>query len=205
MDKKELHELIEKILPLIFKYGVRSLTMDDIARQLGISKKTLYIYFENKADLIEQIMLLHISGERNLCEQVMTETSNAIDQLIDIFNSNLKSVGNINHTLIFELRKYYGSVWQKFEEHKNQFIQQSILANIKLGQKQGLFRTDLNAEIISRIYTNRIDMILDGNVFPVNEFAFKEIVHQLLIYHIHGISTLKGIEYLNTKNFNLTK
>ena len=66
MENKELHEILEKVLPLIFKYGVRSLTMDDIASNLGISKKTLYQHFENKADLIEKIMLMHITGERDL-------------------------------------------------------------------------------------------------------------------------------------------
>jgi AcrR family transcriptional regulator len=203
MENKELHEILEKVLPLIFKYGVRSLTMDDIASNLGISKKTLYQHFENKADLIEKIMLMHISGERDLCQNVMNEQTNAIDQLIQIYSYNLKSVGNINHTLIFELKKYYGTVWQRFEEHKNNFIMHSVTTNIKLGQKQGLFRKDLNPEIISRIHTNRIDMIMDGDVFPSSEFSLKDVIKELLVYHLRGISTVKGIEYLESNQMNL--
>lgn len=203
MENNELSEILEKVLPLIFKYGARSLTMDDIASNLGISKKTLYTHFDNKADLIMKIMLKHIEGERNLCDNITSVKSNAIDQLIHIYTYNLKSVGNINHTLILELKKYYGSVWQRFEEHKHQYIQTAIYNNITLGQEQGLFRKDLNAKIISKIYTNRIDMIIDGDVFPVTDFSFKEVVQELLTYHLRGIATFKGIEYLESKNLNL--
>ncbi|MFY0673742.1 MAG: TetR/AcrR family transcriptional regulator [Bacteroidia bacterium] len=203
MENKELHDILQKVFPLIFKYGVRSLTMDDIANKLGISKKTLYLYFENKADLIEKIMLMHIAGERELCENVMTDETNAIDQLVQIYSYNLKSVGNINHTLIFELKKYYGSVWQKFEEHKNNYIIHSVRTNIELGQKQGLFRMDLDSEIISRIHTNRIDMIMDGDVFPSTDFSLKDVIKELLVYHLRGISTEKGINYLESNQMKL--
>lgn len=197
MDK-ETQEILQKSLLLFFKYGVRSISMDDIANQLGISKKTLYNHFENKADLIDKMMQFHISEETGVCEQVASQSLNAIDQLSQIYHFNLNSMGNINPTLIFELKKYYGNVWKHFENHKNHFIQNSILQNIELGQQQGLYRTDLNAAIISRIYTNRIDMVIDGELFPMTEFSFKDLIKELFIYHIRGIATQKGIEHLES-------
>lgn len=197
MDK-ETQEILQKSLQLFFKYGVRSISMDDIANQLGISKKTLYNHFENKADLIQQMMQRHISEEATVCERVFDNDSNAIDQLSEIYLFNLNSMGSINPTLIFELKKYYGNVWKHFENHKNDFVQNSVMRNIELGQEQGLYRRDLNAVIISKLYTNRIDMIIDGELFPMTEFSFKELIKELFIYHIRGIATQKGIEHLES-------
>ena len=197
MDK-EGQDILNKALQLFFKYGVRSISMDDIANQLGISKKTLYNHFENKADLIEKIMLAHINGEQDMCEGLINKKSNAIDQLAEIYQFNLSNHGAINPTLIFELKKYYGKVWQHFEDHKHNYIQESVFKNIEYGQEQGLYRKDLNAQIISRIYTNRIDMIIDGDVFPRTEFSFKDVMKELFIYHIRGIATPAGIAHLET-------
>lgn len=201
MDQ-ETQEILKKTLQLFFKYGVRSISMDDIANQLGISKKTLYNHFENKADLIEKIMLGHISDEEHLCEQLVDDKANAIDQLAQIYQFNLNLKGNINPTLIFELKKYYGKVWQHFEDHKHNYVQKQVFKNIELGQGQGLYRKDLNAQIISRIYTNRIDMIVDGDVFPMTEFSFREVIHELFIYHIRGIATSEGIAHLENTQVN---
>jgi len=202
MDNKEAKDILMKTMQIFFKYGVRSITMDDIANQLGISKKTLYNHFENKADLIEKIMLMHLEDEKYACKAIVQDDTNAIDQLIQIYQFNLNNVRNINHTLIFELKKYYGNVWQLFDQHKWDFVQKSILDNILLGQKQGLFRLDLNPTIISKLYTNRIDMIIDGDIFPITEFSFKELITELFVYHIRGIVTHKGLEYLESINLN---
>ncbi|MCB0737932.1 MAG: TetR/AcrR family transcriptional regulator, partial [Bacteroidetes bacterium] len=163
-----------------------------------ISKKTLYQYFNTKAELVESIMLNHLNSEKDMCCNLVNEVENAIDQLHEIFKFNMQMMRSINPSTIFELRKYYPSVWKHFDQHKNQVIYHSVLENLKLGQKQGLYRTDLDPEIISRLYTGRMELIVDGETFPTTKFSFLQIMKELFIYHIRGIASEKGIKHLET-------
>ena len=202
MENEDLKELLNKTLELFFKYGVRSITMDDLASRLGVSKKTIYTHVENKADLIEKVMRLYIDEQQHACERIVSEEQNAIEQLNKTYHSNLDSMSNISHTLIFELKKYYGAIWQSVDAFKKNFLQESIYENILLGQEQGLFRKSLNARIISIIYTNRIDMLVDGDLFPSSKFSFREVIQELYEYHIRGIATAAGIQFLESQKRN---
>merc|ERR1711916_117021 len=103
-----------------------------------------YQYFNTKAELVESIMLNRINSEKDMCFHVVKEVENAIDQLHEIFKFNMQMIRSINPSTVFELRKYYPSVWKHFDQHKNEVIYHSVLENLKLGQSQGLYRTDLD-------------------------------------------------------------
>lgn len=205
MDKEQ--EILEKSTALFFKYGIRSMTMDEIANQLGISKKTLYQYFSNKAELIERIVRSYIEQEKSQCNALTTieENDNAVEVMFKIYQMNYSRMSHMNTVLLFELKRYYSNIWSLFDNHKNKFIYSTVLENLKQGMKEGLYRNDLRPEIIAKIYTGRIDMIADGELFPLEEFNFKQTLNELFKYHIHGIATSKGIEILKKLDLNQTK
>lgn len=199
LDEKE-RTILEKSIELFFRYGVRSVSMDEIASAAGMSKKTIYQYVDNKADLIERIMHNHLKLEEHNCVQFQNEGQNAIEQFANIFNFNVKNLGNMNPTLILELKKYYPRVWQYFEKHRDEFIFQMIIENIQQGQAEGLYRKDLNEVIIAKIYTNRLEMIVEGSLITSGEtqYTFRDMMKELLKYHLHGIASLKGLEELKS-------
>lgn len=203
MAEQETKALMEKSLQLFFRYGVRSISMDEIASSLGVSKKTLYNLVDNKAHLIEKVMLHHLSSEQDVFMHVVDSSDNAVMKLAKIYAFNLKNLGGINPTLILELQKYYAGVWKHFEAHKNDFVYQTVLQNIKEGKSQGLYRSEVNAEIISKIYTNRMDIIMDGDLFPARDYSFSTLIRELFVYHIRGIATLEGIKELEKIELNL--
>lgn len=193
---------MKQSLEMFFRLGFRNVSMDDIASKLGFSKKTLYQYFSTKNELIEQIMLQHIEEEKRICDDVEEKVENAIDQILEIYKYHLDSMSGMNPSSIFELKKYYPSAWKHFETHKNSGVCLSVLHNIELGIKQGLYREDVNPEIISRLYTSRMDIVMDGETFPQPRFPFWDVMKELFIYHIRGIATEKGIKHLQNTQLN---
>jgi AcrR family transcriptional regulator len=172
--------------------------MDDIASHLGMSKKTIYNHVSNKTELLELMMKQYLEAERDTCACSSQETDNAIDQLIKIFEFNVNSIRHINQAFVYDLKKYYPQVWSLFEQHKAEVIEQAVRANIQFGQTEGLYRKEINPLIISKLYSNRLDMILDGEVFPMTEFSFKDVVTEMLIYHLRGIASQAGLAHLDS-------
>lgn len=184
---------------LIFKYGIKSLTMDDISQQLGISKKTLYQYFENKADLVQKVMLFTIRAHRESCCEVQEKDINAIEELLKIYQSTAFITKQLNPSLNFELKKYYPESWNLLEKHKTEFIYNSLVNNIQKGIESGLYRADLNIPIIAKLYTMRVLEITNTEIFPPEEFPAALVLKEMFIYHIRGIASKNGLEFLEEK------
>lgn len=184
---------------LIFKYGIKSLTMDDISQQLGISKKTLYQFFENKADLVHKVMQFTIKEHQSICCKIQDKSLNAIEELLMIYQSTAFITKQLNPSLAFELKKYYPESWNLLEKHKTEFILQSVVENIKKGIESHLFRDDLNIPIIAKLYTMRVLEITNSEIFPPDQYPPAMVLKEMFIYHIRGIASKKGLEFLENK------
>lgn len=197
--KEESNHLLEKTVSLFMRYGVRSVSMDDVAREAGVSKKTLYQHYTDRSGLISSAMR-HLMNmvERN-CSTIFTAHENPIDQLLDIGKYFRDLSRQINPNLFFELSKYFPDAWAMINRHRSEYVEKMISENLKKGIQSGLYREEMNIEVVARIYINLIEMIMDDAVFPKVKYTFKELHHEMIIYHIHGISTPKGIKYLNEK------
>lgn len=197
-------ELITETLELFMKYGIKSLTMDDISRHLGISKKTLYNYVSDKKELVKKTVELAINGEQCVLHALIGGQLNAIDELLEISENVSQRLQSIQPSVLFDLQKYYPESWKMMENHKECFIHDMVKENIYKGQKEGLYRDNVNAEIISSIYVTMIDKIFDSNMFPTNKYTFESIHREIVRYHLRGITNKKGRDYLveklNNKN-----
>ncbi len=192
-------EVFEKIDDLFQRYGIKSVSMDDISRKLGISKKTLYTYVDNKEDLVSKIMSMYLENEQNVCAQIVESSGNAIEEVIGIANHVNKRLAKLNPSLIYDMTKYYPSVWNRFQEHKETFIYDTLYNNIEKGKSEELYMEDVNSEVIAKIYINKMEIFLENKVFPNSEYNLVEVYNEFIKYHIRGISSPRGHKILNKK------
>jgi TetR/AcrR family transcriptional regulator, cholesterol catabolism regulator len=193
---EELTKILESAEMLFRKYGIRSVTMSDIAGHLGISKKTLYQFITNKNDLIERIMLHYISGEKAMCLQISQTALDALDEMLKIGMQVQRNIDDMNPSLMFDLRKYHFPIWQKFEEYRNDFILSLMISNLERGQQEGIYREDMRADIISRIHIGTIYIFTDEELLPPEEFPRGLVHREFVLYHLYGIVSEKGRELM---------
>ncbi len=178
------------------RYGFKSVTMSDIARELGISKKTLYQFVDNKNDLILKVVKARIKDEEAKVSKIHEEAKDAIDEMLAIsfhVNQNLKT---INPAAIFDLQKYYRDAWDEIQAHRVGFVFNIIKENILRGVKQGLYRENIDVDIISKIYIGVMLSMTDTELFPYPQYNSAKVYEACVHYHIYGIVSLKGLELL---------
>ncbi|MGC6428253.1 MAG: TetR/AcrR family transcriptional regulator [Flavobacteriales bacterium] len=197
METKE--RIISESIQLFIHRGVRSVNMDEISSQLGISKKTLYQYFSNKQELVFVAFEHLLLKMRKLLNEKTSIEKNAIDELFEMDDEMYKLVKQISIPLVIELKKYYRDTWNLVDQFKKTFLFDIISQNINKGIEQGLFLDSIKVDFIAKIYISRSENLVDVAYFSNGKFDFKEVLLQYRIYHLRGISTLKGLEYLEKK------
>jgi len=201
----ELNSILEKVQVLYHKYGIKSITMDDVSRELGISKKTLYQYVVDKTDLVNKVLELEVSNrnlEFNLCTG---SEKNAIEEMVDVHWYLNKMMKDYNPSTDYDLKKYYPDLYRKYHESRRKKMYEKVLSNIRKGKKQGLYRMELNEEIIAKLTILRAESIIDNEIYNTSEFTSKRYFMELIIFHIRGIANQEGIKVLekNIKKFEL--
>ena len=190
---------IESALNLFMREGVKTVNMDDIASFMGISKKTLYQYVNNKADLVEKAFRLHQNRILRMISNNQQKNENAIDELFEIDEKLCLMLKNRPPRLINNLKKYYPNVWEILDEIKKKHLFTCITENMDRGKEQGLYRNEANSNIIAKLMMNTVDALVDDATFPLTQYDFKSLLEENRVYHIRGIATDKGIKYLEQK------
>jgi len=194
-----MEELLKKITKLYFQYGIKSVTMDDLAQKIGISKKTLYVHFKDKDDLVDKVIMYHIQNHRCDMEFLEIKSKNAIDRLFTVSEFLIDHIRKINPSVNYDLMKYYPKTWQKYINYQNDSIYKSIKDNIDKGIEEGLYRNDFNVEIIAKLYVWRLDFSLEVEWAVQKAYSLDDIIDNLFVYHIRGIASKKGLVYLEKK------
>lgn len=193
-------EIKEKILveseAMFLKYGLKSVSMDDIASNLGMSKKTLYNSFENKKDLINNVILNYIAREKEITEKIIDGTHDAIDEILNIARHVVQFLRQMKPTTMFDLQKYYPESWKLIESLHLKYIENTIKQNIEKGISQGLYRNNIDCAIISKLYVAKTQIINDEKMFPIDDFTREDLFKEFISYHLHGIVSQKGFEKL---------
>ena len=174
--------------------------MDDIARELGISKKTLYQHFETKNDLIKSVAEYNLANDVLMVARIQATAKDAIDEMFLVANHVIEEISSIQSpTLIYDLQKYHPEMWQLFEHFQNQQIANHIKHNIERGVNEGLYRAEINATIISKIYAGSSLCVIDEKMFPQKEFDKIKLFKEFFVYHIRGVATAKGLKLLEKR------
>ena len=189
-------ELPDRILhtadDLFRKYGVRSVTMDDLAKQLSISKKTLYQYYTDKDALVHKITDDTIRRVDRDMEMIRTESDNALDECVRILQYMRGLLQSFQPTFLYDLEKYYPKAYKVFADYRERNMKNSILFNIRRGIKEGLYRKEVNPEIVARLRLMQIEACMNPVMFPPSMFNLADVAHQSLSLFLHGLVTEKG-------------
>jgi DNA-binding XRE family transcriptional regulator len=196
---EELKNILLKVRELYTKYGIKSITMDDVATELGISKKTLYQYVTDKDDLVGKFIDNEITlRQEQICKCFKTDF-NAIEELFEISIFMNKLMRDQNPATEHDLKKYYPQHFQKSVKARREGIYDYILLNLKKGVNEGLYRKELDREVIAKLYLWRVENISINDMFTVEEFTSIKLFLEVLTYHIRGIASEKGITVLEKK------
>ena len=202
MEETDVRKKILKGAESLFmKYGVRSISMDDIARHLSVSKKTLYQHFEDKEDIVTITCQSHIEGMCKEFEDIRDSSKNAIEELAKISGCLRHSTEEMNPSLLFDLQKYHPKAWSHWLDHKNRFIKESVARNLEQGIKEGYFRPEIDVEIIARMRLELVQLAFDDQLFPASQFKLTDVQMQIFDHFVFGLLTEKGRKlYLKHKD-----
>ncbi len=195
MEVKE--KIINAAHELFFQYGIKSITMDEIARHLSISKKTIYQYFKDKDQLVCDFTYQDLMHDKEECEKICEQAENSLEELIMVFNFHRKRVMKLNPSLLFDLRKFHPKAWQIFTDFKQNFFLGSIVGMLERGISAGYFRKEINPEILATLRMEEFQLPFDNAVFPRERFDFREVQIQIFNLFLNGIMTSRGKEVLN--------
>jgi len=190
MDPKE--RILLKAHELYFRYGIRSVTMDEIAVQCGISKKTIYQFFEDKDALVEAVMDKVIDKTQSDCSIDQHRSANAIHEVFLGLDMVQEMFATINPNILFDLQKHHPKAYEKLEQHKSKFFFSILKQNIEKGKKEGLYRTELHDDIIARMRLETCFMPFNQDIFPKEHYSLSFVEQELTEHFIYGMATAKG-------------
>ncbi|WP_420603279.1 TetR/AcrR family transcriptional regulator [Flagellimonas sp.] len=194
MREKILHKATELFLNL----GFKSVTMDDLANEMGISKKTIYSHFENKTKLVEESTMDLFWYISNGIDEIIALQKNPIEELYEIKKFVMLHLKNEKSSPQYQLQKYYPKIHETLKKKHYEVMQCCVLDNVKRGMEMEIYRDNLNAEFVSRIYFTGVTSIKDNNLFPMQIFSMPQLMDYYLEYHLRGIVTPKGRKILNS-------
>lgn len=190
-------EILEGTNQLFLRYGIKSITMDDIARHLAMSKKTIYQYFQDKDELVAAVADMEMNGQSCKWDDIKNSSNDVIECMQRATTMMKEEFGKINPVLFLDLKKYYPNAWKRFEKFKTEFVYHSIKGMLEKGIEQGYFRKDINVDILAKMRVWQIELTFNPEVFQIGQYNPSEIAVQLFEHFIYGISTIKGHERLN--------
>ncbi len=179
---------------LFMKYGLKSISMDEICKAAGISKKTIYNQVKNKAELIDLIVEGFMVEEKAFIKEIKASSSTALGEMIQLTEHVIEFLRNLKPTVMYDLQKYYRKTWDKIELDHFSFIKNTIRENIFRGKKEGIYRSEINADIISNLYLMMTRNIIEEDTFPRETYPKVILFENFIDYHLHGILNEEGLK-----------
>ncbi|MDX2196192.1 MAG: TetR/AcrR family transcriptional regulator [Cytophagales bacterium] len=199
-------EILLAISPLFLRYGIKSITMDDIAKHLSISKKTIYLHFKDKDELVEEFVKVVDNDHEHDMLKIKKEAVDVMDELTKISEFMRNKVCNINQSVLFDLKKYHPKAYMIFHHHKKNFMINFVLDTIKKGINEGYFRKNVNPEIFAILRLEQVEMSFNPDIFPPDKYNVNELHIQLFEHFIYGICTTEGFEkFMELRNSSAWK
>ena len=193
---KEFEDILKKVSALYRKYGIKSVTMDDVAHELGMSKKTLYQFVSDKTELVQQVVE-HVR-QCNFSSMKKKEGTNlnAIEELIEVSQHVNRLMKDHSPAYEYDLKKYYPDIYRNLMSARRKLMYESMISNIRKGKEEGVYRKELDEKIISKLHLLRIENLQTTEIFNEEEMRSQKFFREVFVYHIHGLATDKGLKIL---------
>lgn len=201
MEQKENKDTRKQIMhraeSLFMRYGIKSVSMDDIARELGISKKTLYQFFENKEDLITKTIESHLHDEVCDIDRIVGHANNALEEIMLLARHVIGQFQELTSSVVYDLKKYYPEAWNLIDQMQRDHVYKSILNNLTRGIAEGDYRNDLDPEIMARLHVGSLYLPIDHTLFPIREFQPDQVFKEYIYHFVRGVASEQGLEKIN--------
>ncbi|AYL95604.1 TetR/AcrR family transcriptional regulator [Mucilaginibacter celer] len=193
----QTERIIKGAEDLFLTSGIRSITMDDIARHLGMSKKTIYQFFRDKNELVVALTKKKLQEDEDQINEIEAKSNNVIEEMINTTKCSEEIFSRINPVVIHDLQKYHPEAWTDFQNFKADFLIQKMEQLLTKGMAQGYIRKDIDVKIIARMRVNQVELGFNTSIFPVSEFSPWKVQVQFLDHFNYGICTLEGYKLLD--------
>lgn len=197
-------EVKERILikaeELFMQFGIRSVSMDDIANSLGMSKKTLYQYYADKDELVDAVVDGHIKSIQTDCVGCRQDAHDAIHEIFITLERIMDEFNNMNPMVLFDLEKFHYNSYRRFKDHKDKFMAQIVRDNMEWGIKEELYRPDLNIDIMTKYRIESMMIPFNVAVFPPNKYKLATLSEEIILHFVYGIATIKGHKLIQKYN-----
>ena len=189
----EMKERIKQKADELFRgYGIKSITMDEIASRLGVSKKTIYQFFADKDELVDEVVADLLTYNQTCCNKDRAKATDAIHEVFLAMQMVQEMLQNMNPVILYDLERNHPVTHQKFLQHKNKFLYQVIKENIERGKKEELYRQDINTDVIAKIRLETMFLPFNPEIFPKTKFNLVDLEEQLIEHFLFGVATMKG-------------
>ncbi|MFB9844692.1 TetR/AcrR family transcriptional regulator [Mucilaginibacter ginsenosidivorans] len=193
----QIERIIEGSLELFLQAGIKSVTMDDIAKHLGMSKKTIYQFFKDKNELVIALIKKRLKDDEDDMAEIIGKSSNVIEEMINMMKCSEEIFSRANPIVIHDLQKYHPDAWKEFQNFKSEVIVRTLEELLTKGIAQGYIRPDIDVKVLARMRVMEVEMGFNTAIFPANEFNIWKVQQQLLEHFNFGICTLKGYKLLD--------
>mgnify|MGYP000524506101 FL=1 len=190
-------KILFKARDLMLQSGLRQVTMDDLAHQLGISKKTIYQYYKDKDDLVKAVVNLELKDHEITCKDCKSKAENAIHEMFLLMENMKAMTQTMNPNSMMELEKHFSNAFDMIKNHKDEFLFSLIKQNLMKGIEEGCYRKDLDIDIISKFRLETVFIPFNLHLFPLSKFNSLEVHTQLMEHFVYGLMTIKGHELMD--------
>jgi AcrR family transcriptional regulator len=195
METKD--RILQGAKELFFKFGIKSITMDDIAKHLAMSKKTIYQFYSDKNEVVEKLMVQEMETNEQEFQAIADQAPNVVEEVFAMMKHMSVMFSQMNPNLFYDMQKYHPNAWKLFQQFKENFIERMVEESVQKGIKQGLVRSDINTKIMARLRMEQVEMGFNPNSFPPDKFKMGDVQLALLDHFLHGICTIKGHKLIN--------
>ena len=188
---------------LVMQYSIRSVSMDDIAANLGMSKKTIYQYFRDKDELVESVVDHVINTNQCICNNDREQAENAVHEIFLVMEMMSEMFKGMNPSILFDMQKYHPAAFRKFQKHRNDYLYNVCLENLERGIKEELYRPEMNVEIVARYRVETMLIALNPEFQRSVKKSLMEIEQEIIMLYLFGLVSMKGyklvLKYLEHK------
>ncbi|REH56653.1 TetR family transcriptional regulator [Tenacibaculum gallaicum] len=198
-------KIINKAGEMFLTLGFKSTTMDDIAKELGMSKKTLYKYFSNKTALVDASTESVHNTISETIDRVKSQNYNAVEEEFAVKAIFKEMFKNAKTSPMYQLKKYYPETYTKLVEREVCMFRDCNVDNLKKGVEQGLYRANIKGELLVNFYFTLVFGVFESELYSNDMQEVMEIEYEILEYHIRAIATQKGVEELERQLRKINK
>jgi AcrR family transcriptional regulator len=194
MEVKE--RIKQKADELFRRYGIKSVTMDEIANQLGVSKKTIYHSFSDKNELVDEVIADMLQFNKECCQSYRADSQNAVHEIFMALDMLQVIFDNMNPSILHDIERNYPATYKKFKDYKYKFLYELVKQNMLRGIDEELYRPEINIDVLAKVRLETMMLPFDEQLFPKNKFSMISLHQQLIEFFLFGVASLKGYKLI---------